>query len=321
MSRPLTVRGRLHESLSVQIGEHGQPWAHSGLNKPPMSRVGYHHAMGRPSPAAGLRVRALGDISRRLGLLIPGSVRETRLALRLTQTQVGQRCGLSQPQISWLERGDLTRVTVHELGRLLDALGIRLDIELQRPFVAAPPLQQDAGHARALAYVGGRIRPMGWEVRLEVEIAEGRARGWIDLLAYRPDSRALFVGEIKAGLDDMGAAQRQLGWYERAARDVARSLGWRVEQSASALLVLATEANDRLITANHGLIRQAFPVRAARIFDWLVDPRTPMNGTAIALIDPRSRRRQWPIATSLDGRRTPLRYASYADFMRRIRAA
>jgi hypothetical protein len=69
----------------------------------------------------------------------------------------------------------------------------------------------------------------------------------------------MFVGEIKAGLDDMGSVQRQLGWYERAARDVARSAGWRVERSASAMLVLATEANDRLITATTAFSDRRFP--------------------------------------------------------------
>lgn len=237
----------------------------------------------------------------------------------MTQAKLAGRCGLSQPQISAVEGGNLARLTVEEMGRLLDALGIRMDLTLQRPFVAAPPLQHDAAHARAIAYVAGRLRAAGWEVRLEVEISEGRSRGWIDVLAHDAGRRALFVGEIKAGLDDMGSAQRQLAWYDRSARGVARSLRWQIHRSANALLVLATEANDRLITANHGLIRQAFPVRAAALFDWLGEPVAPLPGPAIALIDPRSRRRRWPIATALDGRRTPLRYASYADFMRNVR--
>jgi transcriptional regulator with XRE-family HTH domain len=269
---------------------------------------------------AASRRRARGEAERRLLDLIPSAVRETRRSLRLTQAKLADRSGFSQPQISYFEDGDLTRRSVEELGRVLDVLGIRMELGLQRPYDAAPTFQHDAAHARTLAYAAGRLRAMGWEVRLEAEIAEGRSRGWIDLLAHHPQRRALLVSEIKAGLDDMGAAQRQLGWYERAARDVARSLGWRVERSASALVVLATEANDHLIAANHGLVRQAFPGRATELFDWLVDPGLPRKGRAIALVDPRSRRRRWPIATTLDGRRTPLRYASYADFMRAARS-
>jgi transcriptional regulator with XRE-family HTH domain len=120
---------------------------------------------------AGPRRRERGEAERRLAAGLPTVVREIRRALRLTQATLARRCGLSQPQLSSFEGGDLTRLNVEELGRALDALGIRLDLGLRRPYVAAPPFQQDAAHARALAYVAGRLRAMGWDVRLEVEIA------------------------------------------------------------------------------------------------------------------------------------------------------
>jgi transcriptional regulator with XRE-family HTH domain len=239
----------------------------------------------------------------------------------MTQADLADRCNLSQAQVSRVEAGALAWLTVEEMGRLLDALAIRMDLALHQPFVASPPLQRDAAHARCLGYAAGRLRAMGWDVRLEVEIAEGRSRGWIDLVAHHADRAALFIGEIKGGLDDMGSAQRQLGWYDRSARDVARTLGWRFDRSMAALLVLATEANDQLIAANYGLIRHAFPVRAAALHRWLVDPEIVVPRSAIALIDPRSRRRQWLLALALDGRRSRLRYATYADFMRSVRAS
>lgn len=262
--------------------------------------------------------RSKGEAERRLELALPSAVRDTRRALRWTQRMLADRCDLSQSAISRFESGRIQSISLQEAGRLLDALGIQTDLALRRPFVAAPLWQHDAAHARTLAYVSGRMRTMGWDVRLELEIIEGRARGWIDLLAFLPARRALFIAEIKAGLDDMGAAQRQLGWYVRASTSTARQLGWRAEHRRSAVLVLATTANDELITANHGLIRAAFPARATDLHAWLSDP-TESAAPGLALVDPRSRRRRWLIPSALDGRSTELRYASYSDFMTRVR--
>lgn len=121
------------------------------------------------------RRRPRGEAEGRLATGLPSAVRETRRALRLTQAKLAARSGLSQTQISFLEAGNLARLTVEEMGRLLDVLGIRMDLTLQRPFVAAPPFQHDAAHARVMAHVAGRLRARGWDVRLEVEIADGRS--------------------------------------------------------------------------------------------------------------------------------------------------
>ena len=127
--------------------------------------------MKRTRGAAVAR-RTRGEAERRLEMVIAPAIRDTRRALRITQGRLADRCGLSQSQISRVEAGKLGWVTVVEVGRLMDVLGIRLDISLQRPFVTGTPFQQDAAHARALAYVARRLQATGWEVRLEVEIVE-----------------------------------------------------------------------------------------------------------------------------------------------------
>lgn len=295
-------------------GKHARAHWNAGLNNRPLSPGRYTTGM-----EGGRKTK--GEAERRFALTIPPAIRDTRRALRMTQMQLANGSDRSQSQLSRIEAGKLEWLTLAEAGRLLDRLGIRMDLALQRPFVAAAPFQQDAAHARVIAYVCRRLEVMGWQVRVEVEIVEGRSRGWIDLLAYHPHHRVVFVVEIKAGLDDLGAAQRQLDWYSRAAIASGRAFGWRFERSVSALLVLATESNDQLIAQNHGLIRQAFPGRAEQLFGWLAEPRPGVPGSAIALVDPRSRRRQWLLPTRLEGRRSALRYASYADYMRKVRSA
>jgi len=266
-------------------------------------------------PCGMTRGRMIGDAERRLAAVIPQAVRDVRRAQRLTQAELARRCQMSQSQISRVESGGLAWLTVQEAGRLLDTLGIQIDIAARQPHVVVRPFQQDAAHARTLGYVVRRLATHGWEVRTEVEFVDGRARGWIDLVAFQARYGALFVGEIKAGLEDMGAAQRQVQWYERLAGQVKRRFDWFPVRSATALLVLATAANDELIMANHALVSRAFPGRAQGLHGWLVTPGDPAPARSIALIDPRSRRNRWLLALVIDGRRSQLRYATYADFM------
>ncbi len=158
----------------------------------------------------------------------------------------------------------------------------------------------------------------GLEVAREVGVIDGRARGWIDLLAYDRRSRTMFVIEIKTDLDDLGRVERQVGWYERVAwtTDVARS--WRPRHLRSWLLVLATAQVDDAIARNRELLAAAFPARAGamrRLLDGTAETGTTARG--MALVDPRRRRRSWLLPSRTDGRRSP---APYADRVAAARA-
>ena len=250
-------------------------------------------------------------------MAVPPAVRDTRRATGLTQAQLASRAEMSQSRVSQFESGDIDCVSVGEAGRLLDVLGIRTEVAFVRPYVVSGPRQRDAAHARCVAYAAGRLRAMGFDVRLEVEIHGDRSHGWIDVLAYHAGLQTMFVAEIKTELVDLGAVQRQVAWYARSADAVGRSFGWRINAKVSALLVLATDANETRLTENRHLLREAFPTRAAHLFDWLEAPTSDPLAPALALIDPAARRRRWLIATSLDGRRSQLRYANYRDFILR----
>jgi hypothetical protein len=123
----------------------------------------------------------------------------------------------------------------------------------------------------------------------------------------------LFCPEVKTELHDAGAVQRTLGWYERSAWTAARQFGWKPRRLGSALLLLSTVRNDERLADNRTLLRQAFPARARELAAWLADPRQPLPERAIAIIDPRSRRREWLQPTRSDGRRALARYRDYAD--------
>ena len=126
----------------------------------------------------------------------------------------------------------------------------------------------------------------------------------------------MLILEIKTRLVDLGALERQVGWYERLARQSALGIGWRTRRVQTIVLVLASDEVDRVVRDHRDLLALAFPVRARAIARGLVDPTTMKIGRGLAMIDPSSRRSEWLIRTRVDGRRTSLPYSTYADAVR-----
>ena len=255
--------------------------------------------------------------ARRLELEIGRSVRDSRHATGWSQRELAVRSGASRSLVSKVELA-AGNVSIERAVALLDALGVDVRLETRSVHLMGVGRQRDPGHARCQGYVHRRLQHEGWTVRREVEIGDGRSRGWIDLLGFHPDTGRVLVIEVKTEIDDLGRVERQIGWYEREAWAAARRLGWRPRALGSALLVLATEANDERIRINREALATAFPVRAVSLLGWLREPLAqPLGGRAVALVDPATRRADWLLRSRLDGRRSTTRYESYADFVRR----
>jgi len=202
--------------------------------------------------------------------------------------------------------------------RIGDALGLELDLS-GRPPISLGAKPRDAVHARCSGYVDRRLRSAGWQTRREIAVSAGRIHGWIDLLAFDPRSGALLIVEVKTRLDDLGAIERQIGWYERCAMDVAFSLNWQPRSVSSWLLLLASEEVEEGLRRYRDLLRVAFPRRAAQVRQDLVEPgHRPPGERGLALIDPTSRRRDWLMPSRSDGRRTAAPYRDYAEAGQRL---
>ena len=250
-------------------------------------------------------------------ILLGDVVRTTRLPLGWTQRELSRRSGVPQSQISQLERHRISDVRLTDVHSILVALGVRYRLILDPPIVEAR-MQADLVHARCSAHVERRLQAAGWRTAREVEIGSDRSRGWIDLLAWHPESRVLLVIEIKSEIHDLGAIERAMNWYQREAWAAGRRLGWLPRRVGSALLVLQSEVNDRTIAINRDVLAATFPQRAdglARIVGGATDKA---DGRNLAMIDPRSHRARWLRATRVDGRRTSAPYADYIDAVRSI---
>jgi transcriptional regulator with XRE-family HTH domain len=238
--------------------------------------------------------------------------RDTRRSLGRTQQQLADAIGVTRTHVSAIERG-VANPTMDVVERLLRALGLEVDLSVRSPNIIGDRRIRDTVHARCSAYVQRRLAAAGWSVEREVEIVHARSHGWIDVLAFDARTGTLLVIEIKTRLDDLGAIERQLGWYTRSASDIARRFDWRPRRVIPWLLVLASDESDARLRRDTELIRQAFPVRAGAMLAVATDSSAAWPGNrGIALIDPRSRRQAWLQRSRIDGRRSPLPYRDYA---------
>jgi len=244
------------------------------------------------------------------------------VAIGWSQAELARRARTSQSSTSRIERGLIDRVDVGVIGRLCDALGCRLSLRVDAPFLSDRLRQREPAHAACVAYVARRLAAAGWEIRRGVEIVDGRSHGWIDVFGYRPGGDILLVAEIKTQIEDVGNLERTLGWYEREAPSAARRIGWRTRSVVGAAIVLDTSETAHRLRANREALLQTFPVPAIELRRCVDAGRVPVTAPrrGIAAIDPRSRETMWLRMTVLAGSRRPPRYADYAAFMRVVHA-
>ena len=246
-------------------------------------------------------------------LTLARACRDGRLSIGLTQRALAAKVGVARSYIAAIERGR-ANPSLDVVVRVAAALGLELALDFRSPIIIGDRRQRDAVHARCSGYADRRLRAAGWETEAEVAIVDGRWRGWIDLLAFDRRTGTLIVIEIKTVIDDFGALERQVGWYERSARGVARRNGWQPRSIVTWLLVLSTVQNERALTQNVDVIDRAFPIRATSMEQLLDDPAAIWpRGRGIALIDPRRRRRSWLTRPRMDGGRSTTPYLDYRD--------
>ena len=144
-------------------------------------------------------------------------IRHACPALGWSQRELSRRSDVPQTAISRLFRGRFDAVDLAQLVLIGTAVGARLHLVVDAPFLTDRRRQRDAVHARCIGYVATRLRLAGWMVATEVEIRGARGPGWIDVLAFHPGTGRLLVIEIKTEIDDLGriAAARRLGWTPR----------------------------------------------------------------------------------------------------------
>ena len=210
------------------------------------------------------------DRGARLARQIRGTIglelHEARVGAGLTQKAVGAAVGIAASEVSRIEAGRRTSVSVDRLARLSAVVGLDLSV---RTYPAGPPIR-DAGHVRLICRFRERISEGGWTWRPEVPVAgPGDLRAWDGQLT-RPG--VTIAAEMETRLRDIQALQRRI---ELKRRDGA------VDRVV--LVVADTRTNRAAIEAAADVLTAAYPVSARAALAALAAGRDPGGDALIVL--------------------------------------
>jgi transcriptional regulator with XRE-family HTH domain len=206
-------------------------------------------------------------VAKRLGI----GLKDARLVAGLTQRQLADRAGVSQPEIARLEAGDGRGTGVETWARCAAAAGTQLAAFLE----AAPgaSLPRDIEHLRRQNLVIRMSAPGGWHPLPEDLIPDGtRHPRSIDVNLVRAVRRECAVVEIWDLILDGGGAMRGLEGKVLAVRERLGS-GWNVQ---GLLLVRGTQRNRRLIRELAPLFAARYPASSAAWLRALADLEAPL---------------------------------------------
>lgn len=253
-------------------------------------------------------------MERRYSDVVGTGLRAARQARGWSQRRLAAGSKVPQTVISSIERAAQRHPPLDTVDRLCRALDAELVVEIRPARLVGRADQRDPAHAACAGAMRRILERAGWAVESEVEFVTGRSHGFIDLLAYDPMRRRLLVVEVKTELRDIGALERQLGWYLREAPGAAARLGWRPTTVAGIVALLATTAVDGAVLANRTPLAAAFPIRGRAVREALLHGAA-LAGRGLVMIDPARRGPTALMVAAADGRRTLAPYRDYADFM------
>jgi transcriptional regulator with XRE-family HTH domain len=238
----------------------------------------------RSAPIAGRREASA--IAANLGR----DTRSTRRLRQLTQAALGERVGLSQAEISYLERGYGARAALETWVAVGIALERPVAVGFGRDTVA--PLQ-DAGHLAAQELLIRLATAAGWQATFEAPSNPADLRHMTDvLLRHAP---AVVLAELWNRLDDLGAGARSSD--RKVAEVQARERG----HISTCWLLVDTAANRALVRRYPAILRARFTGPSSAWVSALVDGELPPSEPGLVWIDVRSGRLR-PLRLRIGGR-------------------
>jgi transcriptional regulator with XRE-family HTH domain len=108
-------------------------------------------------------------------VVVGSAISGIRDAIGWTQAELGERVGQTQGWVSRVENGRIEDLTFASAERLLGALGARLVVSVDAPYLGDRQRQREPAHSRMAAYLGARLARAGWQVASEVEVGGDRS--------------------------------------------------------------------------------------------------------------------------------------------------
>jgi transcriptional regulator with XRE-family HTH domain len=201
---------------------------------------------------------------------LEATLKGLRRRLGWSQAQLGHQLGVSQQQMSRLER-DVRKAQLGLLDRWASELGGYLQAEIR---VSGERALTDAAHAALQNATASELRQHGWAVEPEVSFNYYGDRGRIDLLAYHAPRRVLLVVEIKSRVVDVQDVLGRLDVKKRIARTLASERRWQIVVIVPALVVREDRTSRRRVAAHAGLF-DGLDVRGRAARAWLRNVQPP----------------------------------------------
>jgi transcriptional regulator with XRE-family HTH domain len=206
-------------------------------------------------------------VAKRLGV----SLRDARQAAGLTQRQLADRAGVSQPEIVRLEAGDGWDTGIDTWAACAAGTGTQVAAFLER--MPGADLPRDIEHLRRQNLVIRESAPGGWHPLPEALLPDGTLHPRsIDVHLTREPRREVAVVEIWDLILDGGAAMRGL---EGKVQTLRERLGqpWNVQ---GLLLVRGTRRNRDLVRELVPLFAARYPASSEAWLRAFRDPETPL---------------------------------------------
>jgi transcriptional regulator with XRE-family HTH domain len=117
--------------------------------------------------------------------------------MRLTQSELAHRAGVSQSRVSDAERGRLETLSIPALEKIAAVVDVRLFIDARWRGGDVDRLL-DRAHASVVESILAVLVAYGWDVEPEFTFNHYGERGSVDVLAWHPLTRSLLLIEVKS---------------------------------------------------------------------------------------------------------------------------
>jgi transcriptional regulator with XRE-family HTH domain len=208
---------------------------------------------------------------------VGNTFRAIRVELRLRQIDVAVRAGVSQQTVSDLECGRFGGLSLDTYCRIAEAMGA--DVPLM-PRWRGPKLDRllDRRHALLQNATTELLAALGWQVRTEYSFNRYGDRGSVDVMAWRPECRALLIAEIKTEIADLQETLRVLDLKRRVVPVTCRGSGWDALVVGTVLVVPDASTHRDLVFRHRALVSASLPSRTWEVRHWLSAPSGNLRG-------------------------------------------
>ncbi len=222
-----------------------------------------------------------------LAATLGAQIADARRGLRLDQSALAARCGLSRGRLGDLERGDGRGAPLGVWIALGIALGRPLRVELSRPIGRDPLVATaDAGHLAIQELVLRLGRTAGYARSFELPSRPSDPRHSTDVGLRDDRRRLLILVECWNTIGDIGAAARSTSRKLAEADELAMAAGGERPFTVRGVWVVRATARNRALLARYPEVFAArFPGSSRRWVEALTTGAEPPKDPAIVWSD------------------------------------